>query len=708
MGGEYTNRHRDWDETFDTIQSLRERNPPVNDPPADLARGKRIFTQGVPLKGDFECPVDEIPIRDKYDNHPAIKKNYAAVEEKFAKEEQKSFHIHFPRFLVYFIVGILLNPLQWEFDKGKGRICVDCTNGANGPDNEGSANTHIPKPSPKNPDECPPVFYATALMRFFILIWRIRITFPGIEILLHADDLDSAFRRILYSPEMAILFAYIFGPYLIIPVGQVFGSRSAPSFFSLTSDIRADLATTGSLVENYDIHHQAKNIEIPPPPNPEDLALAIADDLNLPLDEDEQKNYHNATFVDDNGVCAIRDRIVSALHQSLVAAFILFGWPWQDRRSSCMAEDKWSNVASYLVLFLGFYINSRTMTVTWPLYKRLALYEDIKTALASPRKVTPRMTASIIGKVRSAGEIAPWGPYISFSVTDTLKNATRQSFSPVRSWWSRGKVRFSQNVQADLRFLSEQLILPEFSPVWSCYIGLLIPRIATHSLISDASYEGLGGWSPRFEIQWRLTKEDLLELGFHIKIVEALTGEPTPDQVGLHINPLEFIATIINLWLLLILVKSLPECTTGYIVDILSDNTSALSWLKLTATTKDTRLQPLARFASAFLIQARRHLVRVQPRHIKGDINIEADALSRYQNGRLRSFADVIKRCSRLETCRICLLPRRLLLTIADLCSSRPIEGTFDEITTSLLIHELDFLPNGSNLSDIRSSLLPI
>ena len=258
-------------------------------------------------------------------------------------------------------------------------------------------------------------------MRFLILIWRIRITFPGIEILLHADDLDSAFRRILYSPEMAILFAYIFGPYLIIPVGQVFGSRSAPSFFSLTSDIRADLATTGSLVENFDTHHQAKHIEIPLPPNPLDLTPAIADNLNLPLSDDEQNNYHNATFVDDNGVCAVRDKIVSALHQSLVAAFLLFGWPWQDRRSSCMAEDKWSNVASYLVLFLGFYINSRTMTVTWPLYKRQALYADIQMALASPCKVTPRMTASIIGKVRSAGEIAPWGPYISFSVSDTLK-----------------------------------------------------------------------------------------------------------------------------------------------------------------------------------------------------------------------------------------------------------------------------------------------
>jgi hypothetical protein len=46
-----------------------------------------------------------------------------------------------------------------------------------------------------------------------------------------------------------------------------------------------------------------------------------------------------------------------------------------------MAKDKWEQVASFVVLFLGFYINSRTMTVTWPFYKRQALYEDIQEAL---------------------------------------------------------------------------------------------------------------------------------------------------------------------------------------------------------------------------------------------------------------------------------------------------------------------------------------
>jgi hypothetical protein len=170
-----------------------------------------------------------------------------------------------------------------RIDKGKGRICVNCTNGVNGPDNDGSANTHIPKSSPDNPDECPPVYYATALMRFFTFIWCLRITFR--ELIVYSYTWMIC---ILYSPEMAILFAYIFGPYLIILVGQVFGSRYAPSFFSLTSDIRADLATTGTLVEHYNLHPQARDIQLPMPPNPGNIRLAMTDDKNPPLDTDEQ------------------------------------------------------------------------------------------------------------------------------------------------------------------------------------------------------------------------------------------------------------------------------------------------------------------------------------------------------------------------------------------------------------------------------------
>jgi hypothetical protein len=707
LGGDYTNRHRDWDTTFEHILTARVRHPPPGFPPADYPRGKRGCTEGVPLKGHFVSPASAIAARDRYDNHPAVKDNHDAVEAKFAKEEEKSFHIHLPRFLSYFLVGLMINPIQWAWQKGKGRICIDCTHGPDGPDTPGSPNTSIPKPSAEHPDECPPVFYMTAFARFLRNIWRLRITFPLLDILLHADDIDAAFRRILYHPEMAVIFAYVFGSFLIIPVGQCFGSRSAPSFFSLTSDLRADIATTGALHEQYPLQDLTKDIQLPVPPMPGELTPAVADTFNLPLSIDEQANYNNDSFVDDNGICAIASRIIQAIQQSLLAAFLLFGWPDSDRRGSCIAPDKWDPIVSFTVLFLGYRINSRTMMVTWPYYKREALYAEIQEALHSKRgTITPRQSASILGKIRSVGDVAPWGPYISFSLSEGLKAASRNAFNTHRSWWSKGKIRLSKSIKKDLQFLCDYLLEEEYSPVWSRYIGLLIPRLATHTLLSDASYEGIGGWSPDFQVMWRLTQEDLLLLGFPLKMVNTLTGEPAAlDTKGLHINPLEFLACIVNLWVLLKSIQKLPERATGYIIDLLSDNTSALSWLKVTAATRNPDLQPLARFASALLIQASRVLTRVQPRHIAGKDNVEADALSRFTNGLLTSWADVIALCSPLKTCAICLLPPELLVTLAALSSCKPTAGTYDELTTTLLTLDLDFLPDGSNLKVIRSSL---
>jgi hypothetical protein len=60
----------------------------------------------------------------------------------------------------------------------------------------------------------------------------------------------------------------------------------------------------------------------------------------------------------------------TALHQSVRAAYLLVGFPHENRRQSCLSADKWDPFVSYVMLHLGFLINSRAMTVTWPLDKR--------------------------------------------------------------------------------------------------------------------------------------------------------------------------------------------------------------------------------------------------------------------------------------------------------------------------------------------------
>jgi hypothetical protein len=87
--------------------------------------------------------------------------------------------------------------------------------------------------------------------RHLCRLWRTRLTHPTEEILQHCDNIEAAFRQVLYHPDLAIAFAYVFGGYLIIPVEQVFGSRAAPSFFSLLSDLRAALANSHDLLSQY-------------------------------------------------------------------------------------------------------------------------------------------------------------------------------------------------------------------------------------------------------------------------------------------------------------------------------------------------------------------------------------------------------------------------------------------------------------------------
>jgi hypothetical protein len=58
------------------------------------------------------------------------------------------------------------------------------------------------------------------------------------------------------------------------------------------------------------------------------------------------------------------------------------------------------------------------MTVTWPRETHLKLQELIMTVLEAKNHIlTPKVVASIIGKIRSAACIAPWGNHMSYSIS---------------------------------------------------------------------------------------------------------------------------------------------------------------------------------------------------------------------------------------------------------------------------------------------------
>ena len=172
LGGEYTNASRSFDKDWVPILDHLRTKPPEECPPVHEVAAFRVQTTGVPLKANFVISHNVPAIRDEYNNHPAVAANLSKVEQKFAKEEWKRYHIHYQRWLYPFIYGLIISPIQWVFDKGKGRICIDCTNGP--PAKSGSVNTYIPKPfNVKKPpkgmrldyDECPCTYFKHAFKR---------------------------------------------------------------------------------------------------------------------------------------------------------------------------------------------------------------------------------------------------------------------------------------------------------------------------------------------------------------------------------------------------------------------------------------------------------------------------------------------------------------------------------------------------------------
>jgi hypothetical protein len=81
--------------------------------------------------------------------------------------------------------------------------------------------------------------------------------------------------------------------------------------------------------------------------------------------------------------------------------------------------------------------------------------------------------------------------------------------------------------------------------------------------------------------------DDLVACGFALEWLEEEASDiDSEDPDGLHINVLELIAIIINIWLALVFITQVSDIPSGHIITMLVDNTSALSWMHYASCTK--------------------------------------------------------------------------------------------------------------------------
>lgn len=704
LEGEYTNRDRDWPELHRHMDRAAQHPQRPGYPKLEFAMAKEAFAQGVPLEGRYSSDRAEVQRRLQYDNHAPLNAVLPDVRRQFAKEEARSFHIALPRFIAYFIDGLMVAPLSWVIRKGKGRLVVDASVRLH-LDDTGAVNDNIPRPGePGRERENPAVYFGRALLRHLIAVWRLRQDHPTEDILQHTDDIDSAFRRMLYHPDSAIAFAYAFMEFLMIPVGEIFGARNAPSWWCLPAEIRAHM---GSVLDYTGVDLPlADQVTLEPATTTAARAQfvpAVPDALHDGVPAEHASRQHLSMFVDDDVCVAIRPRMRDALRCAVGSAYQCFGHPDDDRRGSCLVDEKFPMTATARVLFVGYIIDTQLLRVEWPEAKVQVLHgmltQWLATRLSAQASKSPVQIAKLLGYIRDGAFLCPMGNFLSIRLQWVLNEAIqRDGFAATekKGWWKFRRVHIPASVFEDLRLLLKSA-WPQpngDSHAWARPIGLLIPREPTGEVISDAAYTGLGGWSSGYDFVWRVTRADLVEHGFPMVDIGPdgedklrwLTAAELPDghDEKLHINPLEFIGIIINCWFAILAVRKDPGKPGGHIVRVRADNTSALSWLKYAARSQRRIVRNLAYFLHGLILYSQTaEYANFNGLHLPGVENPEADAVSRPEL--YPSLASAIKAFSRLQTCQPYLVPSGLLSTIARWISLTEIGAQRDAEMTNLL-----------------------
>jgi len=471
----------------------------------------------------------------------------------------------------------------------------------------------------------------------------------------------------------------------------------------------------------------AAAVQLPPLPTPIEAAVfaqAIKDSQHLgianPASSDPERRL--PSFVDDSCSAHTRHYVRTCINTSVWAARQVFGFPREDpHRPPCINPTKWSAMATAVVKFLGFLIDTRQMIVVWPIDKRDKLRRLLDTLFQEQsathgRGSTPKLLARILGLLRHGAFVAPLGALqtlrMQFILNDVVSKAGRAP-QRLRRWWNTRKIVIPRPIVADLQALRSTLDDNVYNPHWSRLIGLLIPRDPTITVRTDASTNGMGGWSTDLPHMWRLSISDLAACSLPVFGRHNIHNyfEQNVESRPVHINILEFVALIIDLWFIIRRLaqqhatdpQSVPP--GGYRILALADNTSALSWLQYATRTRRPVVRRMARFLTAFLSSPfPAQFVRVQGRHLAGKLNVDADLLSRFELA--PSWESAVLTSSNLAPLPTCQLPRRILSLLAFLAEQEPTEAWFANAMTTLWTAELlPFAHGSSRLQGAQTSL---
>ena len=439
--------------------------------------------------------------------------------------------------------------------------------------------------------------YGFTLQRLIHAVLVLRHRHPLSPILISKVDLDSAYRRMHCSPDLASQSGFMFDSFTGVYLRLSFGHSGHPSAFSTFSEMVCDLANNLLQCRCWNVNDlHPHTVSIDPTPllsanNTPAPALPLCVHPSVPSAGIVD------VFLDDLitvGIPSPTPDSAARLAYAVPVVIEAIARPVRKDeplpRSILVSTKKLQaeGQPSESKLVLGWLLDTRALTLALPSRKYTAWCAEIDDALSSKR-ISGGKVESLIGKLNHVAMIVP----ITMAFLGQLRHTERIAKA-------RGFASLSDLARDDLKFW--KIILRRAASGIS--LNLLSMREPTHHYRGDACDFGLGGLSRRGRA-WRY------------QLPLELVGRAS-------INLLEFLASVIGPWIDA-LEGNLPPLSCCLCE---GDNVAAMRWLTHGQFAKEEHPahHQVAKKIASVMMDSNSTL---HPQYFPGVSNIVSDCLSR-------------------------------------------------------------------------------
>ena len=647
IGGPHVNQH------IDAPAVLAKLKPILTDDV--FIDVQRILTKGAPALCNAEATADNFKAYLHYGNHKSASENPKAFESTIIKQSKRGLTLILDPELVHFTLNTHLTPqglVDILHHRRKPRPVSDCSF-------RPWPGAHAINDWTSKANE-PALHFADSFQNFCIWMWNLAISYPSHDRHTGDDDVQCAFPRVKYNPNLVAMHSAMSHDTLIMHTGLNFGGTTSPQNWEPIARARQQLAQ--KLWHDPDITERAKpylpQLTFNPPATESEraeFATAIRDSKNKGV-FDKNGNRISPRFnhhVDDNMYGDISELMQRAAAASIISLYEIAGYP-NGKIPDPISWEKFGTSYGHKRRVVGWAFNTRSLTYTLPPDKRQSL-QKLLAEWMPQENFTILEAATLHGTLADASRANRQGRTLFFGFQNALRKTIQTRFHQIRGYNKRnGKVRkYKAELPKHLHHRIDAMIAREMAALlWSQKVKVPItPAVRSeltniHNLLADPFYKWemqIGNVIPR-DPQFISFGDACLTAGgafcdtleFWFDIHWSTTTKQAITNEKIHINLLEFTVVIIQLAAVISIMEEqalVPSVAAKFpngipkLAKLLirTDNSPSQNWAhKVSARSEQG--QQLVHIYAAML---ERTSLAISCSHIAGKENTLADFISR-------------------------------------------------------------------------------